>query len=258
MTAVAALCYAQAMSEKLTAVVWDFDGTLVDTRQKNLNVTRTLVELVRGVAADSCEALRSLVHYERAVQRTHDWQTFYADELGMSAAQVADAGGRWAEFQKIDETAAFAYDGVPDVLNQLAHMPQGIVSLNSKPNILRFLERLALSDLFGEVIGYEAFEPQHHKPAPFALVACIDSLTGLRPGKVVYVGDHETDIECVHNTNQHFARTGIDIEVLGVSAQYAPLADDTGWSAQPHFRAAAPDQILEFIDRLAAAVPAAP
>ena len=32
------------MHEKLTAVIWDFDGTLVDTRRKNMTVARALVE----------------------------------------------------------------------------------------------------------------------------------------------------------------------------------------------------------------------
>ena len=33
---------------EVQAVIWDFDGTLVDTRQKNFNVTRALVERIKG------------------------------------------------------------------------------------------------------------------------------------------------------------------------------------------------------------------
>ncbi len=234
------------MAGDLTAVVWDFDGTLVDTRQKNLNVTSTLVELVKGVGADSFKALRSLRHYEAALQRHHDWKAFYRQELDMSEPEMLDAGSRWAELQLADRTQARVYDGIPEVLAELSYLPQGIVSLNSRPNILRFLERLKLSGLFGQVIGYEAFDPSRHKPHPDALVSCIRSLTDLRPGKVLYVGDHETDIECAHNTTAHFAHTGVAIEVLSVGAVYAPLADDSRWSARPHYRAEDPRQILAF------------
>lgn len=234
------------MDGELTAVVWDFDGTLVDTRQKNLNVTRAVVELVRGVPAASFEALRSPQHYEKALQRNHDWQAFYHQELEMSESEVLDAGSRWAQLQLADRTDARCYEGVPEVLAELSHLPQGIVSLNSRSNILRFLERLELSELFEEIVGYEAFDPSRHKPKPDALVSCIRSLTDLRPGKVLYVGDHETDIECAHNTTAHFAHSGIAIEVLSVAAVYAPLADDSGWSARPHYRAEDPRQILTF------------
>ena len=238
------------MLEQLTAIIWDFDGTLVDTRQKNLNVTRTLTEELKGHSADRFEALRSLVHYERALQRHQDWRGFYGQELEMTEVEVLAAGSRWAEYQLADDTEAPSYDGVPEVLEQLSHLPQGIVSLNSRQNILRFLEQLALHHLFQEVIGYEAFEPHRHKPAPDALVSCIESLTGLRPGRVVYVGDHESDARCVDNTNAYFRDQRIDVDVVSVGAFYAPFADDSGWSTRPHYRAEDPRQILGVVEQL--------
>jgi len=238
------------MERKITAVVWDFDGTLVDTRRKNLNVTRALVQLIREVSADTVPALRSLANYERALQRHYDWKQFYRQELGLTADEVLDAGNHWAEFQRTDTTAAHSYPGVPEVVAALSPVPQGIVSLNSQPNIVRFLQQLGLAGHFGEVIGYEQFEPPRHKPAPDPLVACIDRLTGLRPGSVMYIGDHESDVLCARNTRDLFAREGIAIRVLSIGAVYAPLVDDSAWSVKPDFRADEPEQILGYVSGL--------
>lgn len=238
------------MSERLTAIVWDFDGTLVDTRQKNLSVTRALTERIKGAPVERFAALRSLSDYEQALHRHEDWRSFYGHELRMSEEEVLAAGARWGEFQLADRTDAPSYDGVPEVLERLAHLPQGIVSLNSRANILRFLAQLALDHHFDEVVGYEAFEPHRHKPAPDALVACIEALTALRPGTVMYIGDHESDARCVDNTNRYFRTHGIEVDVVSVGAFYAPLADDSGWSTRPHLRAENPGQILDHVEQI--------
>ena len=236
------------MDEKLSAVVWDFDGTLVDTRQKNLNVTRALVERTSGLPADAFPALRSLAEYERALRRHRHWQEFYRVELRMSDAQIERAGEEWARQQVADATLAPAYEGIPTVLEHLAGaaLPQGIVSLNATDNIRRLIGALGLQRHFDTVIGYEAFPPERQKPAPDALVRCIEELTGLAPGTVAYVGDHEADAECVHNANAWLRSRGFDLRVLAVSAQYAPYADDSSWETPVDFRAGSPAELLAF------------
>lgn len=238
------------MATELTAIVWDFDGTLVDTRAKNLSVTRSLVELVKSRAADSFPALRSLGDYERALHRHSNWKDFYRVELEMTEAEVLDAGSRWMEHQLTDVTAASFYDGIPEVLAALDSVPHGIVSLNSRDNILRFLGQLRLQEHFGEVIGYEAVGLDRQKPEPDALVLCIERLTAMRPGTVLFVGDHETDAQCAHNTTCLFRERGVPVQVMAVGALYAPGADDTHWSPRPHFRARSPEEILEVVGRL--------
>ncbi len=237
---------------ELQAVIWDFDGTLVDTRQKNLNVTRTLVERIKGRPPDTFDALRSLSGYERALHQHRHWKDFYRQELGMTEDEIRQSEDSWLDQQLVDETAAAPYDGILEVLEGLAHLPQGIVSLNATKNIVRFLEHLHLQAHFDEVMGFEAVEPGKQKPLPDALIACADRLTDSRPGRIVYIGDHESDIECVHNANAHYAERDVPIEVVGISAAYGPLSDDSHWSAEPHYRAEHPGQILTFVTELLA------
>jgi HAD superfamily hydrolase (TIGR01549 family) len=232
------------MHEKLTAVVWDFDGTLVDTRRKNMNVARALVENITGRAADDFPALRTMPDYERALHRHRHWRDFYRRELQMSDANIDRTEELWLQFQLEDETAAETYDGIAEVLEAFAHVPQGIVSLNIKANIERFLAQLGLAHHFGQVYGAECVQPGLHKPHPDALLRCIDELTGGAPGFVVYVGDHETDVECAHNANAHFASVGTDVRVVSVGALYAPHIDDAHWQVEPDCKADAPAAIL--------------
>lgn len=240
----------ETMSNELTAIVWDFDGTLVDTRAKNLSVTRALVELVQGRNADSFPALRSLADYEKALHRHSNWKHFYRIELEMTDEQVHDAGSRWMEHQLADRTAARLYDGIPEVLDTIGHVPHGIVSLNARDNILRFLAELELEEHFAEVIGYEEVGLDRQKPEPDALVLCIERLTAMRPGTVLFVGDHETDVQCAHNTTALFRERGLPVQVVSVSALYGPDHDDSGWRVEPDFRARQPAEILEVVERL--------
>ena len=48
---------------KVLAIIWDFDGTLVDTHHKNLNVTRRIIEQIKQKRADNFPVLISLENY---------------------------------------------------------------------------------------------------------------------------------------------------------------------------------------------------
>ena len=239
---------------ELTAVIWDFDGTLVDTREKNLNVTRALVELVTGLPAERFSALRSLVDYERALQRHGSWKDFYCEELRMTDAQANKAGSRWMEYQLRDRTPVPPFDGIEEVLQALQHLPHGIVSLNAKPNIERFLGELELHHHFEEVLGYEAVAMDRQKPKPDALLLCIERMTGMRPGRVLFVGDHEVDVQCAHNATRLLASRGVPIEVLSVGAHYSPNAESSHRRARPHFTARCPREILDYVEELRASL----
>ena len=57
----------------------------------------------------------------------------------MAEPDIDSTEANWLEFQIADDTAAETYDGIHEVLNTFGHLPQGIVSLNIRANITRFL-----------------------------------------------------------------------------------------------------------------------
>ncbi len=228
----------------LTAVIWDYDGTLVDTRAKNLGITRNIVRRFTGAEPDEIEGLRSLEAYTRALHRTPDWQQLYINEFGMSAEHTREAGRLWTEYQLTDETVAPVYDGVAAALAGLDDLPQGIVSMNSRAYIERSLEGEGLLDRFGIVIGYEEVADKRQKPAPDGLLLCLDHLTGMQPGHVAYVGDHQMDIECAHNANRELEARGIDIRVFAIGAAYGMGPATDSWPSAPDYTVERPQDVV--------------
>ena len=233
----------------VTAVIWDYDGTLVDTRAKNLGITRHIVRRFTGTEPGQIEGLRSLEAYTRALHRTHDWQQLYINEFGMSAGDTHEAGRLWTEYQLADTTVAPVYEGITSALTELGALPHGIVSMNSRANIERSLESKGLLDKFELVIGYEEVSAARQKPAPDGLLMCLEHLTAMKPGHVVYVGDHQMDIECARNANRTLAEKGIDIRFFAIGAAYGMGAEFGVWPSQPDYTVEKPEDLVGLIRR---------
>jgi HAD superfamily hydrolase (TIGR01549 family) len=231
----------------VTAVIWDYDGTLVDTRAKNWGITRQLVRSFTGVDPDTIEGLRSLDGYTSALHRHHNWRSLYVGEFGMSEEMTTDAGRRWTEFHLEDATAAPVYEGIDGVLAQLATLPHGIVSANSRDNIRRSLADRGLLEHFQIVIGYEEVPAERQKPAPDGLILCLEALTGLAAGHVVYVGDHQIDIECARNATAALRARGHDITVFAVGAAYGIGAELGAWADDPDYAIASPAELVALL-----------
>jgi phosphoglycolate phosphatase-like HAD superfamily hydrolase len=67
------------------------------------------------------------------------------------------------------------------------------------------------------------------------LLACIDILIGSTPGRVLFVGDHETDVQCASNATAVLSKNGYSQTVL--SAIFVRDDDEPhgGWNAKPDF-----------------------
>ncbi|MGD8856929.1 MAG: HAD-IA family hydrolase, partial [Chloroflexota bacterium] len=195
------------------AVVWDFDGTLVDTRRKNWQVTRALIPAVSGRPVEAFPALASLAAYQLADRRSANWRALYGREFGLSDEQVDEAGRLWTEYQLADQTPTPFFDGVAEALAGLGDLPQAIFSQNSRLAIQRALEAAGLADYFQLVVGYEEVGFQQQKPAPDGLLYCLEQL-GLGRGEVLFVGDHDTDVICARRANAILAQKHVDLRVL--------------------------------------------
>jgi HAD superfamily hydrolase (TIGR01549 family) len=236
--------------KRLTAVIWDFDGTLVDTRDKNLAVTRVLVERVTGQSANEIPALVDRVGYEAALHRHQHWQDFYRRELGLGEEELVAAAGMWMEAQANDHTDAPCFAGVPGILERLDHLPHGIVSLNARDNITRIIGELELDTYFDEVLGFEAVPFERRKPAPDALLLCIERLEARRPGTVVYIGDHETDTLCAARAQRELHGEGHPTRVVSVAATFGCGSKVDRWSTQPDFTASTAAELEAILSAL--------
>jgi HAD superfamily hydrolase (TIGR01549 family) len=237
-------------AKPLTAVIWDYDGTLVDTRAKNLSVTRRLIEALSQHEIADLPVLESVETYEAALLKVRNWREFYRDYLRMSEEQTDEAGLLWASYQESDPTPVHVFEGIHSVLGGLSHVPQGVFSLNSRENIRAALEAVELSRYFSSVVGYEQVPFSRQKPEPDGLVLCLDELTGLASGTVLLVGDHEMDVLSASNADRYFEAEGIDIRVLSVAVDFRTGQLATDWPVTPDFEVTHPDQILDVVEDL--------
>jgi beta-phosphoglucomutase-like phosphatase (HAD superfamily) len=229
------------------AVLWDFDNTLVDTRAKNRAVTRRIMSTVTGRDPDEIPALRSVDAYHAALHRTQNWRALYRDELGLSPEQIEASLGLWTEYQLADSTPTPFFNGIVGVVRALDHLPQAIVSLNTRDNILATLEQASLADAFALVVGCEEVWRDRQKPAPDGVLYCIERLTDENTGSVLFVGDHPIDAECAASATSQLAGQGSAMQVAAVAATYGSAGDGLVWPIEPTFRLSRPDELLGIV-----------
>ena len=230
----------------LQAIIWDYDGTLVDTRLKNLNVIRKILERV-GADPNQFAVLQSAENFDLANKQSRNWRELYAREFGFDDEQTDVVGRMWTEFQLLDDTPVQFFKGIPEVIQSLGDFLQGIVSQNSKSDIARNLEANDLLRPFRSIIGYEEVSLRKQKPEPDGLLNCIEKLTEYRSGDVIYIGDHESDVQCVLNANRELQRNHIDVAVISIGALYGSGNLVSDWSVKPDHKAESVQDIIDIV-----------
>jgi HAD superfamily hydrolase (TIGR01549 family) len=222
----------------------------VDSRQKNFNVTRAIIEEITGQPASAFDTLESLDHYSAGVLRTVNWREFYGDAFGLSETEIDRAGTLWADYQLADDTVSTAFPGIAETLARLDALPHGIVSQNSRANIAAILQANNLADHFSVIIGYEEVDLKQQKPAPEGLLQCLRELTDWQPSRAFYIGDHVTDTQCVAEARVVLAERRIGVELVSVAAFYGAEPSEP-WPITPDYIARHPCDIVEIIGNAA-------
>src|SRR5688572_30401181 len=229
----------------IEAVIWDYDGTLVDSRQKNLNVTREIIWEVLKKNYDEFHALLNLDNYEKAHSGFANRREFYLCELKMDDVQTDYAGSLWTKYQLMNTSEVNFYSGLPEIIAGLGNnYRQAIVSLNSYANITHTLQQNGLHNYFTTIFGYEEVDFSKQKPDPDALLKCLLHLNLIeKESTIVYIGDHQTDAHCVFNANEVLGRK----KIISVAALYEKECTKQDWKFQPDHAAFNVNDIPEII-----------
>lgn len=178
-------------SQLITCVVFDVDGTIVDTEEAILKSLQAvlqgegmdyaLADLRFALGIPGSEALRRLQVKE--IERVHaKWSRTALD------------------FSR--EVKVFAH--MEEVLKKLAESPirTGIVTSKTRQEFAGQIDPMGLRAYFEQVIC--ADDTAKHKPDPEPLLACLEKLNA-RQKEAVYIGDSIYDLQCAKSAGVRFA-----------------------------------------------------
>lgn len=186
----------------MDAVVFDWDGTLVDTLPA---ITRANAEVLESYG----------IRYDDATYRavySPDWRGMYR-RLGLPDAMIEEAGLRWLGAYRALMGEARAFPGVDEALDRLraAGFTMGLVTAGDRVVVEHQLHATGLErHLQVRVCGDDM---PFSKPHPEPLLQALHQL-GLRdnPERTIYVGDAPDDMRMARTVGAR----GVGIEsILG-------------------------------------------
>lgn len=176
----------------LRAIIFDVDGTILDTEQAILqSLQRTLREETQKDYP--FEALR----FALGIPGKDALQRLNVDDIEAVhqkwSAAVLDFSHEVAVFESLEE-----------VIHHLATKPLqlGIVTSKTAQEVVDEFEPFGLSEYFQHIVS--ASDTEKHKPNPEPLLKCLDALQ-VAPEEAIYIGDSIYDFQCAKQAGAKFA-----------------------------------------------------
>ena len=180
--------------EEFNVYFFDFDGTLVDSRDSLLAVFKRAYKSV-GIEVGDEHILRLM-----RVQLQQGYRELGAPEDEESVKVFADEIIRLLDVPEITELVK-NYEDVKQALFVLKSMGKtlGIVTSNNQKHVRDVLRHLGIDEnLFSVIVGNK--ETKLHKPNPDPILKALELLNISNEG-VCYVGDGLDDMACAVNAN---------------------------------------------------------
>ena len=177
-------------------VLFDWDGTLLDTRDLVRESTRHALREVLGRSVDD-EALRP--YYGETLERQFRGLVPEADDMLVARLVAAYR----AHNQAVHDEWAVPRPGAVEVVRTLygAGIGLGVVSSKRQDMLERGLRLMGLGEEFAVIVGLE--RTTRHKPHPDPIFAALAVWPGLTPRQAAMVGDSPYDMEAA-------VRAGVD------------------------------------------------
>lgn len=230
---------------RIDAILWDYDGTLVNSVPKNIDITKQILSVVapRLSGQNMPQALKSEKAYHLANHQAKNWQILYKDYYGLTEEEMLEAGTMWTEYQLKNLTPVELFSGIEHTLNQI-QLPQGICSQNSSENINQVLEKNNLAHKINSIVGYDDIPSNAQKPSPIGGIKCLEEIFDtVIDKKIIYIGDHEGDVEFARNIEKKLSANS---QVISIIAKYSG-ANTRLWTYKPDFEIETPTDLLNIL-----------
>jgi len=232
---------------RLAGIIWDYDGTIADTYEKNRRVTIELLKnFDKDIADHLPEVLQTTEAFKASQQRYFSWRSQYRDEFGLTDKQIAKAEKLWAFYQMSDTEIPKSLQNCGWLNTFYCSFRMSVCSQNSRDNIIRTLEHYSLQQLFRCVVGYEEVPEQFSKPDPTAIVKCVIGMKrSIHSGVFAYIGNDAIDVELVKRAEEE---VGAHIRSIAFLPNDPTAAKE--WKLQPDYVAKDTKEILEAIYKI--------
>lgn len=173
-----------------TAIVWDLDGTLVDSAPDLASALNTVLDM-RGFFTHSIDKVRTMIGngVPKLVERG-----FNAVGVRPDPAQLDELVAVFAkEYKACATDNTRPYSGVVETLQEIHNMniPMGVCTNKPEAFTRQILEGLGLSGFFSSVIGGDSTSAR--KPDPQPVLACLRGLVS-EPESSLMIGDSIHDV----------------------------------------------------------------
>ncbi|PKG39126.1 HAD family hydrolase [Psychromonas sp. Urea-02u-13] len=233
---------------KLDAILWDYDGTLVNSVPKNIDITKAILSIVAPhLTGDNLpKYLGDEELYHEANHGAKNWQELYVNYYGLTHDEMILAGSMWAQHQEENKTEVMLFEGIKNVVDKFCLLPHGICSQNSQNNIRSVLKKNAIDGPFKAIVGYNDVSNVQQKPHAFGGVKCVESIFEHTDSLLLmYIGDHEADTKFARNLQ---SALGNKSQVISVAAAYSRSAPQN-WKSKPDHIATNVEDLLSIIGK---------
>ncbi len=235
---------------KNLAIFWDFDGTIVNTDQKNFQINQEIYSILcPNITSENLPvALHSLENFSTAYSKSVNWRDLYMQHFGYSKLQTDEAGKLWSQLQPQSDVPITVIEGVAEVIHDFAEYSQAICSQNCVNNIEQILAQYNLTSYFTTIMGHNSLDSNCQKPHPAGFLRCVDEVDLACDGTIIYIGDHEQDTQFAKNAKRALGDTGSNINVISIAACYEINHYDK-WDISPDHFAYSVKDLPEVINR---------
>jgi len=216
-----------------TAIVWDLDGTLVDSAPDLASALNTVLDK-RGFFTHSIDVVRSMIGngVPKLVERG-----FNAVGIRPDPAQLDELIAMFVkEYKACATDNTRPYPGVVEALQEIHSMniPMGVCTNKPEAFTQQILGGLGLAGYFSSVVGGDTTSTR--KPDPQPVLACLRGLVS-EPVSSLMIGDSVHDVHAAH-------AAGVTVGVVPWGYRSAPV-EELGADFVLRDLAALPGMILE-------------
>ncbi len=243
---------------ELKAILWDYDGTLVDSTRKNIRVTKEVLKhFIPEFEKHIPKALTSVEEYQKANYKYKNWKELYEQAYGLTIEQIEQAGKLWSPYQLQDDSIPELFEGLLDIIPHLPVKAQGICSQNGAKSIESTLASYGLTSFFQAIIGVDEVGFGEQKPNPAGFLKCLAKL-GIKDYEdsiLIYIGDHAEDVVFAKNAEKclleklNIENKNSTVTVITIGVNYSGT-EVLAWGMKPDYVVTVPKDIERIISEI--------